>query len=1140
MSTGLIRIFLFLGIWGLGIGQSWGRIVYVDSSRTAGSQNGTSWTNAYSNLQTALTAAVAGDSLWVAKGTYYPGASGANSSSFNTKNNVRLFGGFTGFSGIQETSINQRNWTTNLTILSGDLDKSGGFSSLDAFHVVASTGGVDTSATLNGFRITGGNANVVSGANERGGGVFFFGAGIRLENCDIRGNRAASFGGGVYGNGHIVMRNCFVRNNTCSSQGGGFYLAGNTNVHRYYNCVFANNTSTSFGGAFFTGVTNMRFYNCTFTGNVGSTGNVMLNAQSSVILQNCIVWGNGNPSSAFVSGNPTITRSIVEGGYASGTGIINANPNFLDSDYRIKACSPAVDAGDALTFVPTDLSGAPRPFDADLDGLGEWDLGAFEVQVPAVAPANNPILGSNPACSNQQNALYQPTTNNSSTNQYVWTLSGGGTIDGSNTNSTVRIDWGTTLGTYTITMLEYGSVTGCSTTNSVTVTLAASPVASLSPSGNGAICSGDSILLSGSGVGISRQWYYNGAPIPGATNTSYFAKMSGVYNYQLTSSNGCSDTATVSYRLSLNPLPTFTIGSTLGSSICQNQITTLSAPSNGTAWQWFRNGNPIGGATSSTYNTGLAGSYDVRYTNSNGCRNLATSPLVIIVNPLPVVSVTPTGHDTICPSTNLQLSATSTGATAYQWYLNGQSIGSATNSTFPAALTGWYNAIITDGNGCRDSAAAGKRLTVADFEAPTAVCQNLTRYLDANGSASITATQVNNGSTDDCAVVGLSLNKTIFGCTDLGTSPTTLTVTDIGGNTRSCNANITVLDTIRPNAVCSNKTVYLSAAGSVTLTFSTIDLNSSDNCGISSSQISPPTFNCSQIGSHPVVGTIQDASGNVRTCNAVVTVADSTKPNAICATPVLTLDVFGFASLTPAQADNGSNDNCGIGSLSLTRTTFGCSDVPGVSQTLQITDVNGNSSTCQVFVRIQDLVAPIALCQDTMIFIDMTGQSILTPLSIDNGSNDNCGITGRTLSQNVFTCQDTGLNVVTMTVLDADTNLSTCTSQVRVFDTIAPVAVCTDLTIYLDSLGNAVVNPLQMGANSTDNCGFFATAFVDVGSYTCSGIGPHPTLLVMGDVSGVRDSCTGLVTVADSTGPFMACRNLSLNLVGGVGTITTS
>ncbi len=93
------------------------------------------WANACT-LQRALSIAVSGDEIWVSVGVHYPGAAGNRSATFTLKNGVALYGGFAG----TETSRDERNWQVNVTILSGDIDRTRAFGnswySLEGQHAV--------------------------------------------------------------------------------------------------------------------------------------------------------------------------------------------------------------------------------------------------------------------------------------------------------------------------------------------------------------------------------------------------------------------------------------------------------------------------------------------------------------------------------------------------------------------------------------------------------------------------------------------------------------------------------------------------------------------------------------------------------------------------------------------------------------------------------------------------------------------------------------------------------------------------------------------------------------------------------------------------------------------------------------------
>ncbi|MEY8867889.1 hypothetical protein AB9K24_00150, partial [Meridianimaribacter flavus] len=93
-----------------------------------------------------------------------------------------------------------------------------------------------------------------------------------------------------------------------------------------------------------------------------------------------------------------------------------------------------------------------------------------------------------------------------------------------------------------------------------------------------------------------------------------------------------------------------------------------------------------------------------------------------------------------------------------------------------------------------------------------------------------------------------------------------------------------------------------------------------------------------------------DNNGNVSTCSATVTVEDNTAPTAVCQNATVVLDASGNGSITTSDIDNGSNDACGIASMSLDQTSFDCSNVGANTVTLTVTDNNGNVSTCSATV----------------------------------------------------------------------------------------------------------------------------------------------------------------------------------------------
>jgi hypothetical protein len=378
--------------------QANGAIIYVDAN-ASGANNGTSWPDAYNNLQTALTSASNGSEIWIADGTYRPtSANGNRTIAFTLKNGVAIYGGFRG----NETQRNQRNWRSNRTLLSGDLNGNDGAdfanSSENSYRVVVGTN-IDTTAILDGVAISGGNANGDL-PNNNGGGLFLSGSKPTLTNLTISANQASAHGGGVYMNNSSLptLLNVTISGNQANSSGGGMYI--NESTPTLINLVISENNALVFGGGLLNNISNPIFTNVTITGNRAQIGGGVVNVDSNPNVRNTIIWNNAainGPNILNNDSNPTFSYSVVDGSGGSnnwvtsfGTNggnnldidplfVIAANPStapITAGDFRLQKTSPVVNIGNNnLTFptLPsTDLAGNPRIVNMRVD------LGAYE------------------------------------------------------------------------------------------------------------------------------------------------------------------------------------------------------------------------------------------------------------------------------------------------------------------------------------------------------------------------------------------------------------------------------------------------------------------------------------------------------------------------------------------------------------------------------------------------------------------------------------------------------------------------------------------------------------------------------------------------------------------------------------------
>ncbi|MFM8951059.1 MAG: HYR domain-containing protein, partial [Bacteroidota bacterium] len=232
------------------------------------------------------------------------------------------------------------------------------------------------------------------------------------------------------------------------------------------------------------------------------------------------------------------------------------------------------------------------------------------------------------------------------------------------------------------------------------------------------------------------------------------------------------------------------------------------------------------------------------------------------------------------------------------------------------------------------------------------------------------------------------------------------------------------------------------------------------------------------------------------------------------------LNALGTASITASQINNGSSDNCGIASLSLSKTSFNCSNVGNNAVTLTVTDVNGNSSTCSATVTVIDNIAPAISCPANIAANNTTGLcgaiiNYTTPVGTDI-----CGATTtQTAGLPSGSLFPVGTTVNTFTVTDPSGNQTSCSFSVSITDTQAPV--------FSNVPSNIIAcNPVSWVAPTvTDNC-----AGVQVtSSHVPGSVFPSGTTTVTytaTDVYGLISIASFNVTVSE---PSIAANSITSN-----------
>ena len=316
-------------------------IIYVDADAD-GLRDGSSWENALDDLNSALFIAEkikqdheAYPEIWVAAGTYY--GDGTSTNAFIMAEGVSVYGGFAG----TETSLQQRDYETNITILDGQgsqrvlyQDKVYTESTVTVWDgITIQNGGgayngvgayIQEYGTLRNCTIKNNGREFTSSGNVYGGGVYLVGG--RLEQCKIHDNLLKNtnsnynYGAGVYmTNGYItdceiynnevhntysysyanyagvcvdnnsntkksVVKNCYIHDNYSHSNAGGMYLTGYTNNYvEVINCRIENNEAGQNGGGVY-----MNSY-ATLVGCVISNNNANMGAGVSLSYHNNII-----------------------------------------------------------------------------------------------------------------------------------------------------------------------------------------------------------------------------------------------------------------------------------------------------------------------------------------------------------------------------------------------------------------------------------------------------------------------------------------------------------------------------------------------------------------------------------------------------------------------------------------------------------------------------------------------------------------------------------------------------------------------------------------------------------------------------------------------------------------------------------
>ncbi|CAL2088963.1 conserved exported hypothetical protein [Tenacibaculum sp. 190524A05c] len=418
-------------------------VIFVDKDAT-GNNDGSSWTNAYTDLEDALANDASNTVVWIAEGTYSPGASRTDSFVLD-QSNVKLYGGFKG----TESQLSDRDFTQYKTVLDGDVngDDSGvGYTSVNrtdnTIHIVKIQA---DNCFLDGLTITNGQADE-SSTNEaqEGSAILIQGTNVTVKNCSIEKNVVSRFGvvQMIDQNGFLNIENTIFKNNF-GNGGVTLYTRASNDILdiNITNCLFENNTLESVNptGQGNSGIIWFRqdlnfsqrvtITNCTFAYNKNNTNSssdaTLINASrissvgqlNSLHVYNSIIWENRNAANNVMISmlNDTnqldfqeykVGNSVGQDGFgniSNTTGIGTSNPlftNALNGNFTLKSNSPVIDTGDN-SKIPSgiftlDLQGNERIFNTTVD-MGAYEFNPSTIdQFTLTLNATNGSVSTNP------------------------------------------------------------------------------------------------------------------------------------------------------------------------------------------------------------------------------------------------------------------------------------------------------------------------------------------------------------------------------------------------------------------------------------------------------------------------------------------------------------------------------------------------------------------------------------------------------------------------------------------------------------------------------------------------------------------------------------------------------------------------
>jgi large repetitive protein len=438
-----------------------------------------------------------------------------------------------------------------------------------------------------------------------------------------------------------------------------------------------------------------------------------------------------------------------------------------------------------------------------------YSCSATDTRMISIVVLPNPaITGSGTSCQ-YSTSTYSVIASTGST--YLWTVTNG-TIVGSNTNSSVQVNWNT-FGTGTVTVKETNSY-GCIQATSKMVAVAQQPVATISGDLTGCFNTLTTNYTAPAATNTSYAWSVSGGIINGSSSTNSinvtWGTGSGSVTVTMTNSAGCTTTATQTVSIGMYPSPVVS-GSNATCQFSQTNYTVNGT--SGSTYVWTVTNGTILGSTQGTsvqvnWNLYGSGTITVTETNAYGCTQTNTLPVSISQQPMASISGILTG---CLSSLTTNYTAPSSTNCTYAWsvnggIINGSSSANTINVTWPNG-TGSIIVTMTNPSGCTSTATESVSIGINPTPIATGANSNC-QFSATNYSVNTTPGSIYEWSANNGTILGSSQGSSVqvawnsygagnitltelnsYGCSATYTMPVTIfqqPIPVIGGSATGC------------------------------------------------------------------------------------------------------------------------------------------------------------------------------------------------------------------------------------------------------------------------------------------------------------------------------------------------------------------